>query len=355
MLILNDIHNGFERSGGTTLASREAMRSWLYDMQRELLDSTTEHDLLIVGDLFDAFEVDTRDFLATLFLLSDWMNEHGSLYLLAGNHDWSPKGEKISSFEAMVAILKQMHGTKLTVATIDTYIGVDESAVALAHCSNQTVFNEKLEELLGLMKQGQYLFLHANYDNKFAAQSDHSLNVSEEMAKRFVEAGIKLVFAHEHQARKALDSNVIIMGNQWPTSVADCLGNEAKFAHVYREGAGIGRLETPTWSRDSDVGFVEVDWRLLDEPLPRPGMFIRVTGIANADEASAAMNAVAKLRSVSEAFVITNAIKVEGVADAQDLPEAFEATKRFDVLDYIRKHLEPNEMAVVEELLKGSE
>ena len=35
----------------------------------------------------------------------------------------------------------------------------------------------------------------------------------------------------QDQAKKALGGKVIILGNQWPTSIADCLGNDAKFAH----------------------------------------------------------------------------------------------------------------------------
>ena len=59
-------------------------------------------------------------------------------------------------------------------------------------------------------------------------ESDHSLNVGVEQAQGLIERGWKLVFAHEHQQRTALDGNVVIIGNQIPTSVADCLGNDSK-------------------------------------------------------------------------------------------------------------------------------
>jgi metallophosphoesterase superfamily enzyme len=92
MLLLNDIHIGVQRKGGTTPASSEAMRSYLFDSLRGVLGTTAETHLVIVGDLFDQFSVSERDWLDTYMLLQSWLfdNPDRKLTLIAGNHDHQP-------------------------------------------------------------------------------------------------------------------------------------------------------------------------------------------------------------------------------------------------------------------------
>lgn len=355
MLILNDIHLGFSRAAGTTPASREKLRTYLFESLRQTLAETCEKHLLVNGDLFDGFEIDPRDWVATYQILSDWLGTRGDfLTLVAGNHDWSPKGSKVSSFEMLAEVLTGQFPYRAKVVGIDQWTQVEPGVIALAHCSNQDIFNLKLEEieknLLDLPDSDTnpvHVLVHANYDNNFAVESDHSLNIDREMARRITAAGCKLVFAHVHQARTTLAGKVVILGNQWPTSVADCLGNDRKFAHILRDGS-ITPVET--WAADGVVGsFKEIDWRELAES---NADFVRVTGQASSNEASEVINAISQFRQKSECFVITNAVRIDGVAEAEALPATFEAVKKFDVLDFMSKHLDPDEMTVVKELLE---
>lgn len=345
MLAINDIHIGFDRKAGTTPGLREELRTYLLDSLDNLLTDSEEKHLLVVGDLFDKFEVDPRDWFSAFTVLTAWLNRGKSLTLVAGNHDHSPKAQRVSSFQVLCSVLQQGWPGRAQVIGIDDFAHVmgHDNDIALAHCSNQDVFNIRMEEVLQMCRPGTRVFVHANFDNSFAVESDHSLNVSRDVAKRFVNAGATLIFAHVHQARTSFGGSVVLLGNQWPTSVSDCLGNDEKFAHVITGGI----KKVMTWSRDGDNGFAEVDWREL---LGCTAAFIRVVGTATSNEASEAISTIAKFRQKSDAFLITNAVKVEGIAEVNALPESFEAAKAFDVMEFISQHLDGDEMRVVKEL-----
>lgn len=353
MLVLNDIHIGFNRKGGTTPASQETLREYLFSSFRTLLESRDDDHLLIAGDLFDDFEVPARDWIETFSILYDWLRRHKRLTLVAGNHDWSPRGEKVSSFEVLGEVLTATFPDRVTVVGIDEFHTEGDWGV-LAHCSNQQVFEAKLKEIWARDKPLKHLFLHANYDNKFAAQSDHSLNVVPADAKALAHLGTICVFAHEHQARTVKFHGepgfVLVMGNQWPTSIADCLGNETKCAHVINQDNQIELRAT--WSSTGAIApFAEVPWEWLKTPDPR-GKFIRVIGNATSSQASDVINTIANYRKSSDAFVISNAVAVEGIVEAEELPASFEVARRFDVMEYVKEHLTPDEIKVVEELMK---
>ena len=190
------------------------------------------------------------------------------------------------------------------------------------------------------------MIVHANYANKFTEHSDHSLNVSREFAAKFVEAGGRILFAHEHQAKKDFDGKVWIMGNQWPSSVADCLGNNFKYAHRL-EGSVLSAIST--WSVTDPSGYAEMDWQeLVDIGVA----FIRITGTATAEQAEAVVEAVAKFRKDSNAYVVSNAVKVDGMQAMDALEEASaESIKAFDVLGALLEGLSEREADILRGLL----
>ena len=86
-----------------------------------------------------------------------------------------------------------------------------------------------------------------------------------------------------------------------------------------------------------------------------PPSFIRVTGEATSAEASEVISTIHRFRQKCSAdvFVISNAVKVDGIVESEELPEAFEAANTFDVLDYIYKQLEPDELKIVQKIVEG--
>lgn len=342
MLIINDVHLGVQRKAGTTPASQETLRTYLFDSLERCLEESTEDHLLVLGDLFDTFEVSPRDWIQAYHIFARWILRAKRLTLVAGNHDHSPKALKVSAFQMLCDVLVHGYGEEVVkVVGIDQYAEVAPGVVALAHCSNQDIFDLKLKEILAREFPPQHLLLHANFDNNFAAQADHSLNVSREQAQAFITAGTTLVFAHEHQARREMDGKVIVLGNQWPTSIADCLHNDRKLYHTLKDGA-LDHFES--WV--AAHSFAEVDWRELGSADPTL-QFIRVAGDASSNEAGEVISLIAKFRSRSTAFVVSNAVKIDGIAQAEELPETFEATKNFDVMTFIKDSVTAEEFTVV--------
>ena len=164
------------------------------------------------------------------------------------------------------------------------------------------------------------MFLHCNFDNHFAAQTDHSLNLSAERAQQFAEKGVQLVLGHEHHGRHL--GNVRIIGNQIPSSIADCLDpNKVKQYAVLEDR----ELTLHDFMPVDDV-FAEVDWQT--DTLPDK-QFIRVTGEAAYEQASEVVQRIAEWRKSSDAFVITNAVKVGSLDTQTALPDVQSAS--FDV------------------------
>lgn len=347
MLILNDIHIGVQRKGGTTPASQEALRTYLFSEVQATLKAATDSHVLVLGDLFDDFEVSPRDWIETYEVFSAWLlatNWH-HLTLAAGNHDHSAKGDRVSSFQMLCRVLRDRFDDQVTLVMVDAWAEVDPGVYALAHCVNQDIFDLQLTEVA--KQSPKALLLHANYDNKFAAVSDHSLNVSEEQARALADAGTTLVFAHEHQAKSALGGAVKILGNQWSTSVSDCLGNDAKFAHILKDGQ---LTKVQTWAAGGVNGYAQIDWRDLAGHTGEQS-FLRVSGEAKSSEAAEVINAIAKFRQRSKAFVISNAVAIDGIVSAEELPATFEAAKAFDVVSFVHRHLDDREKATFDSLL----
>lgn len=352
MIIINDTHLSVNRVSGTTPQSREDLRNYVFAEFDKLLDTTDNNDdLVILGDLFDGFEVDPRDWLEAYRLLTAWCayNSFHTLYLVAGNHDTSAKANRVSSFETMAAVLKgQFRNVKV--------IGIDETLTAdgyihlVAHHRNQELFDLTLAKVLSSCQRGDYVLLHANYDNKFAEQADHSLNVSAEQALEFTKKGVSLVFAHEHHHRREIPHGtpadggaVVCLGNQIPTSVSDVLGRADKFYwELWEEGLRKHRV----WGAEDN--YAELDWRSL--PQDTNAKFIRVVGDAVNAEAAQVIDAIHRFRQKSNAFVITNAVKIEGIADIESLPFTFEAAKKFDVMEFVYGQLNEAEAEVIRKI-----
>lgn len=332
--IINDTHGGAVRAGGTTPPTAYALRQWVIQQIASLLQRASGCDLLINGDLLDSEHIPYSDLLAIYQLLAQWVidNRTSRLYLPPGNHDLSKTTTTLSSQQFLTELLVNMFGPeRVVVPTAGMEIEVAGArGWVIPHMPNQELFNLELEKV----PEVKYLFLHCNFDNKFAAQSDHSLNLSKEQAEKCLAKHI--IFGHEHQKKMALVGKVLITGNQFPTSVADCLGNTDKYMLVIRPDKFEYEM---TW--EGADSFIRVDWRELGNVHPDLGQFIRVEGDALASEAPAVVSAISKLRKVHNAFVITNATTVEG-RDQSVAAVSMEAVANFNVIAELLKMLEKN-------------
>ena len=329
LTILNDLHIGVLRSGGTTPATAWNLRQQTLQATRELLDGI-DTDLVINGDLFDSYACPHADLLEAFEIFSQWLERGHKLWLVMGNHDLSTDSTKLSAAEFFGKILES--GCE-RVQVLRGSGWINAETYAISHVSNQDLFDIELSKV----PPCEYLLLHCNYDNKFAAQSDNSLNLTEDTAKALPVQTI--ILGHEHQRRSMLDGKVQIIGNQIPTSVADCLGNKNKF--YVRLNPDLELVSC--WTAAGD--FIELDWQELREV---PCRFVRITGEATAAQAPDVAKAISRYRSVSEALVVTNAVKIaqeSGEGFAQDL----ETLQGFNVLDALLSFFTPEEAAVIKE------
>ena len=136
----------------------------------------------------------------------------------------------------------------------------------------------------------------------------------------------------------------VVLGNTVPSSIADCIGSPFKYAAMVE---GTQYELKPAW--DANGSYIEANWRDLTNI---DGYnFIRVVGNATALEAAAVIKAVSQLRQRSDAYVITNSVRVEG-QDMTMNTESIESIKAFDVMGAIYAELNEREIETVKELMK---
>lgn len=341
LCVLNDWHLGCVRTGGTTPATAYKLRLDLLQQFEDILDGI-DSDLLVNGDLFDGPDISKSDLLRAYKALSGWLGRSGrSLWLSNGNHDLSKRSDNFSSFQLLAALLVEEGAYPGTVTHIEGAGQMTPHGYVIPHVANQDLFNLELAKV----PECDYLFVHCNYDNEFSVEADHSLNMSREQAEALPVKHI--VFGHEHQAKVALGGKVVIVGNQKPSSVSDCLGNDDKEVFQVLADGSYG-LST-CWQAAGD--FTELPWQEING-YEGPERFIRVTGTAAADQAATVVQAISRFRAASSALVITNAVKIEGVDDAAELALSHEEVTSFNVAAALSELLTPAENAKLAELEK---
>lgn len=330
LTVLHDVHLGAIRNAGTTPATQLALRKQMLAEFEALLP---ESDLMILGDLFDTVNIPIVDVLSTYFSLKAWLIKGHKLWLVAGNHDLSKSSDVLSSFDFLSQLLLDTAASQVTVVKGSGQLS--PWGYVIPHVANQDLFNHELT----LVPECDYLFLHCNYDNYFATQSDQSLNISKEQAAAC--PARQIVIAHEHHYRQS--GKVILPGCQITSSVSDWLSDSNKYYVTISEE----RLLLVQCKEKSDY-FADMDWRsetVPDQP------FIRISGQASSEEATKVVNAVGRVRKLSSAYVVSNAVQImsdDGIAEA--FSKSLEDVTTFKVREALFKLLLPQEIATIESL-----
>ncbi len=313
--------------------SAKALRQYAINQLCGMLNDI-DTDLAFNGDMFDGFQVPLSDALQVLQLLQGWLAKGHHLYLIPGNHDLSSDSSRLSTFEFVSKVLL---GASEQVTYHQGAGWLREGVYAISHVPNQDLFDLELSRV----PECDYLLLHCNYDNGFAKEQDHSLNLSSEAIAKL--PAKKIIMGHEHQAGTHNNGKVVIAGNQFPMSVSDCLGKSHKYRLVLSDD---GVEVVKSWDKSN---YVEVDWK---EAATANAQFIRVVGSADETEAVAAVDAVAKLRRISDAFIVGSAVRI-GSGEELDMAEALasvEDVRAFDVMAMLKELLKPEQVAVLENL-----
>ena len=332
--ILNDLHIGTLRASGTSPQSAKALRQYATDYLAKMLKDI-DNDLIILGDLFDGFQVPLSDALVTLKHFTAWLNKGHKLYLVPGNHDLSNDSSKLSTFEFVSSVLAENPNVKYHRG--GGWLCENDSIYCISHVYNQDLFDLELDKVPAC----DYLLLHCNDDNGFAREKDHSLNLSKAQADK--SKSKRIVLAHEHIP--GLHGKVLKAGNQFPMSISDCLGYTDK---RYINLVGGGEYESvSTWDSSE---FAEYDWRHVQNSDHK---FIRVVGNADESEAAAAIGAIANLRKASSAFVVGSGVRFASSGHEVDIEAALasaEDAREFNLMAALKEILKPEQYKVLEEL-----
>ena len=190
--VTTDYHVAVKRVGGTTPLSQENLRQYIRAALDHQLD---DNDHLIAGDLFSDFTVDTYELVETYKIFSTWLSSYGRrLALVRGNHDFSIRGMAISSFDLLSTILTEQFPQQVTIASCVTYW---KQFVLVPHLPNNDILTTELSNLSSVT--GKVVVFHANVNNFFAAEAQHSLNVTIEQVEDLVSRNNLVIFGHEHQ------------------------------------------------------------------------------------------------------------------------------------------------------------
>lgn len=332
LTVLNDVHIGALRTAGTTATTQWALRQHILSEFEKLLPKDGS-ELMILGDLFDTNNVPLHDVLKTFSILANWLSKSSSpkLYMVAGNHDLSKISNILSSFDFLCELLTAVAGDKVVTIKKPT---MTPHGYVIPHLPNQDLFNLALDAVPTCTN----LFLHCNYDNNFAAQSDQSLNLSKEYLDKLPIS--RVIIAHEHHKR--CKGKVWIPGNQIASSVSDWLSDSNKHYLVLNDGA-----PTLVECADKNSEFTEMYWKELEVTDHK---FVRVTGMASSEEASAHLTAINKLRAAHKALVITNAVQVVTEDNSAEFEANLESAQSFSILDALKEFLTDAEFAKVQDV-----
>lgn len=286
-LILNDLHLGVKRQAGTTKQSRKDLEEWMLKEFEELLN-TAYGRVLILGDLFDKRNVDEHIMHRVIKLLSTV-----ECIIVAGNHDLGGIEDHTLSSAEFVARLSSSYWLA------EPELIDDGKIFVIPHVHDQETFDHAIQ----ICPDNVIMMVHCNIDSPFA-HGDHSLNLSLQQMKDLTDRGVKVISGHEHAKREVM--NVTILGNQFPSSIADCLGGD-KFYHILEDGELTAELN----GREDDLFY--------NGPMPAGDFeFINITGECELNEYASVVKEVAELRKSSPAFIVKNSVKVKEFIAEQD-------------------------------------
>ena len=350
MYILNDHHLGVKRVAGTTPVSTLMLQQYLVDNFEKLLKGINE-DVCVLGDLFDSYLIDLVTIKLVANVIREWLNKNTDcgFVMVRGNHDAINNIGSMGSLDFLMWLLEAEYDCRIQYITEPEYI-VDTYHYVIPHLQNQDLFNTALDNVPA---EASTLLLHANYDNFFATEADHSLNISESQAIRSNKKGTKIFLGHEHSARRP-SPHVHVLGNQFPSSISDCKGQAKKYYH-YLNNDTCELVKLDSWCSDE---YTEIDCHALMEKdgeyFPTNNVkFVRIVGACTATEAPQVIRAIAYYRKKSEAFIVSNAVKIEGLLAMEDLPDNMEDAKSFDALEALFSMLAEEHVSVIKKM-KGA-
>lgn len=306
--IINDLHAGVRRQAGTTMNSRQELNSFINMKIRQLLESCSDADVVVVlGDIFDKPKVSELVLFDVYILFLNFLKSSSAdLVLVRGNHDnRSERVDDMCSLELLYSLLinslmeagDDTTRLKLIYNEPEEVYDDSSSCMVIPHVYDQQTFDEILSKINTTYYD--YLLLHCNFDFHYAV-GDHSLNLSREQAKEIISGGTQIIIAHEHQFREPV-LGLTVIGNQFPTSIADCKDRIKKVYMTLNDQYTYSFTET--WSPKGS--YLNCKYPDIEE-----AEFVRIHGSCNSSEFGNIVRDISEFRKNSDALIVSNAVKV---------------------------------------------
>lgn len=308
--IINDTHLDLKRKTGVTKESLLAYEDRQLLIINSLLLSYRGRPVIVLGDLFNSGQASFRALLRIASLLR---HHEKPIFLVAGNHDLNKNLEIPSAIDVLSAMVPN-------IVLIKDPFELEPGCVIIPHVPNQEIFDQCIADAVDA--GASTLLAHCNYDNGFALEKDHSLNLSAAQAELFEH----VILGHEHNKRDL--PGVDILGAPLP-----CNFSEAGCVKGYHLWPGPGHeLEfVPVWNPEAAL---KIDWSNLDE-IPVDVDFVQVTGTALPEEAAVVIQKIEKARKElpPDLFMITNNVMVDGHSLGESLEMTEHDLAAFDAME----------------------
>lgn len=310
--LISDLHLGLSRTAGITDSSLRQLEEDKLNFLSSFFSENEDKEIIIAGDLFDGNIIPLSVLLSALQVLHGHANR---IWILAGNHDLSKNTEVMSSFAFLRSMTDFWKGSNITMVT-EPLVIEKHKIVMIPHLSNQGIFDKALSDY---SNKDHTLITHCNYDNFFALNKDHALNLTQEQAQKFKQ----VISGHEHATRSV--GNVHMIGSFAPCNVKEAA--TPKRTHLF--DAITGELvQVQNLDQDYICSYSELHYSELQNPMSEEAVgFIKIIGSVTAVEAPLILTQIADFRKKSAAYMIQNATVVEAVG-----LESFEETS-FESVD----------------------
>lgn len=296
--LISDLHMGLSRTAGITEDSLRQFEADKLTLLRTFLGENKDKEIIIAGDLFDTSLVSLTTLITVLQATADHPEQ---IWILAGNHDISKNTTTMSSFDFLGQVVSLLMASNITLVTEPMLIE-KHNLIMIPHLSNQEIFDKALSDY---SNKDHTLITHCNYDNFFALNKDHSLNLTSEQAQKFKQ----VISGHEHATRDA--GNVHMLGSFVPCNVKEAA--TPKRMHLF--DAVTGKLEVvQNLGQDNMDAYSELHYNDLQNPEVELAVgFIKIIGSTTAAEAPLILTQIADFRKKSAAYMIQNATVVEAI------------------------------------------
>ncbi|MGD2065571.1 MAG: metallophosphoesterase [Candidatus Bathyarchaeota archaeon] len=307
--ILSDTHLGLERKAHTTAKSRAALKQRLF---QHTYDCSAEAESVVhVGDLFNSFSNSEDDILKACDAAI-----HCDVVLF-GNHDSVNQSDNCGSFDVASHLMRSTSFVKPEefgnpYVEYGVLEGVTKELAFIPHQANQDLFDESIRLVADSGKDLRAVFLHCNYENEMAVESDTALNLTKVQALKLLKVSDYIFMGHEHQPRELLDGRLIITGCIHPTSFSDI---SDKFVwHLTDDSLGKEKV----W--DMVYGYTEIDFSKPAQKMPEAAEFIDIVGTVPADRGAELAKFIADCWEQGSPLMIRNNVTIK--LDSQSSVEA---------------------------------